>query len=285
MTTLTAIPEPEVETLVEVRLPAPRIIRPPQSGTPLFTDVLLESSGFQRRRRGFAAIISFTFQCLLLALALIVPLMFTEALPRQQLLAFLVAPTPPPPPPPPAAPAAEKVIHQVQSDLIATGQLRTPTRIPQTVQLIREDDAPPPMASSGGVIGGVPGGIPGGQVGGVIGGIISSTSSLVGLPKPPMPTAPRVRISQGVTKGLLLAKIEPKYPPLARAARIQGDVILNAIISKTGNVENLTLVSGHPMLVPAAFDAVRQWRYRPYLLDGEPVEVETTVTLTFVIIQ
>jgi protein TonB len=141
------------------------------------------------------------------------------------------------------------------------------------------------MASPGGVIGGVPGGIPGGQVGGVITGIISSTSSLAGLPKPPMPPALRVRISQGVTKGRLLAKIEPKYPPLARAARIQGEVILTAIISKTGEVENLTLVSGHPMLVPSAFDAVRQWRYRPYLLNGEPVEVETTVTLTFVIIQ
>jgi protein TonB len=97
-----------------------------------------------------------------------------------------------------------------------------------------------------------------------------------------VPAAPkRIRISQGVTKGMLIQKIEPTYPPIARSARIQGQVVLTAIISKTGNIQNLTLVSGHPMLVPAALDAVKQWRYRPFLLNGEPVEVETTVTLTF----
>jgi protein TonB len=166
----------------------------------------------------------------------------------------------------------------VESDLISNGELRTPTRIPQKVQIIREDDAPPPMAATGGVVGGVPGGIPGGQLGGVIGGIVSSTSSMAAVPKVSLAPPARIRISQG-------AKIEPRYPPLAQKARIQGDVLLTAIISKTGEVENLTLVSGHPMLVPAAFDAVRQWRYRPFLLNGEPVEVETTVTVTFTISQ
>ncbi len=285
MTTLTEIREPEVETLVKVRPTASPVLSETQSGMPMFADVLLESSSFQRRRRGVAAVLSFVLQCLLLGVVLVLPLMFTEALPRQQLLAFLVAPTPPPPPPPPAASAAAKIIHQVQSDLIANGQLRTPTRIPQKVQMIREDDAPPPMASTGGVVGGVPGGIPGGQLGGVIGGIVSSTSSMAAIPKPSLAPPTRMRISQGVTRGLLIAKIEPKYPPLAQQARIQGEVVLTAIISKTGGVENLTLVSGHPMLVPAAFDAVRQWRYRPFLLNGEPVEVETTVTVTFSITQ
>jgi protein TonB len=207
--------------------------------------------------------------------------MFTEALPRQQLLTFLVAPPPPPPPPPPAAAeTAATVIKTVQSDLM-DGRLRTPTKIPQKVQMIKEDDAPP-VVSSGGVVGGVPGGIPGGQMGGVIGGIISATSSLAAVPRMSVPAAPkRIRISQGVTKGMLIQKIEPTYPPIARSARIQGQVVLTAIISKTGNIQNLTLVSGHPMLVPAALDAVKQWRYRPFLLNGEPVEVETTVTLTF----
>jgi protein TonB len=90
-----------------------------------------------------------------------------------------------------------------------------------------------------------------------------------------------VRISQGVTKGLLMQKIQPAYPPLARAARVQGDVVLSAVIDASGQITNLQLVSGHPMLVPAAFAAVKQWRYKPYLLNGQPVEVETTITVTF----
>jgi protein TonB len=91
----------------------------------------------------------------------------------------------------------------------------------------------------------------------------------------------RVRISGGVTRGLLIKRVEPTYPPLARAARVQGDVILTAVISVNGEIENLQLVSGHPMLVPAAITAVKQWRYKPYLLNGQPVEVETTITVIF----
>jgi protein TonB len=90
-----------------------------------------------------------------------------------------------------------------------------------------------------------------------------------------------VRISQGVTKGLLIQKIEPAYPPLARAARVQGEVVLSALIDSNGQITNLQLISGHPMLVPAAISAVKQWRYKPYLLNGQPVEVETTITVIF----
>ena len=81
--------------------------------------------------------------------------------------------------------------------------------------------------------------------------------------------------------GLLVRKVNPNYPPLARQARIQGQVILRAVISKDGSIENLTLVSGHPMLAPAAIDAVKQWKYKPYLLNGEPVEVDTEVLVNF----
>ena len=128
-------------------------------------------------------------------------------------------------------------------------------------------------------MGGVPGGVPGGQIGGVIGSIVSATSNLSSVPRLAAPQ--RIRVSQGVTKGLLIHKMEPSYPPLARAARIQGDVVLSAVISVNGEIENLQLVSGHPMLVPAAIAAVRQWRYKPYLLNGAPVEVETTITVIF----
>jgi len=84
-----------------------------------------------------------------------------------------------------------------------------------------------------------------------------------------------------MSEGDLIHKVLPTYPPLARSARIQGQVVLQAVISKQGVIENLRMVAGHPMLVPAAIEAVRQWRYRPYILNNEPVEVETQVTVNF----
>jgi len=173
-------------------------------------------------------------------------------------------------------------VVRVATDIV-NGRLRTPGRIPEKVQMIKEAEVPPPIAITGGVIGGVPGGIPGGQLGGVIGGIVNATPSFAAVPKlsKPAPVVQRVRVSQGVTKGMVVYRIEPTYPPLARQARIQGVVVLTAMIDRDGNIQNLRLVSGHPMLAPAAIDAVKHWRYKPFLLNGQPVEVETTVTVTF----
>lgn len=278
--------EPEVKEVKPVSRPAaviiPRKELVPAAAfvpRPMFSDSLLEF-GPQRKRRAFATTTSFIFNCVAVGVMLILPLMFTEELPKAQLLTFLVAPPPPPPPPPPAAAEPVRVVKQIQTDMLNTGQLRTPTKIPTKVQMIKEEEAPPPMMATGGVVGGVPGGIPGGSAGGVIGSIISSTNA-ANAPKfvPVMPQ--RVRISQGVTKGLLIHRVEPTYPTLARAARVQGEVILSAIIDTNGEIQNLQLVSGHPMLVPAALAAVKQWRYKPYLLNGTPVEVETTVTVIF----
>jgi periplasmic protein TonB len=241
----------------------------------MFEDSLIESGGKLRTKRGLTTTISFVLQVALIGILVLIPLLFTEALPKTQLMTFLVAPPPPPPPPPPAA-APVKVVKQIQSDIV-NGQLRTPTKIPQKIlENLKEDEAPPQMAMSG-VVGGVPGGVPGGQMGGVIGGIISSTPVAV----PKVATPQRVRVSQGVTQGLLIRKIQPAYPPLARQARIQGSVLLQAVISKEGAIENLRLISGHPMLAPAALEAVKQWRYKPYILNGEPVEVETQITVNF----
>jgi protein TonB len=256
------------------------LVSGPFSPRPMLADSLLDF-GQQKKRHAFATTTSFVFNCVAVGIMLIMPLVFTDTLPKAQLLTFLVAPPPPPPPPPPAAEQVQKIVHQIQTDVLNTGQLRTPTRIPQKVQMIREEDAPPPMAATGGVVGGVPGGIPGGQLGGVIGGIVSATSNLSAVPKFQPVVPQRVRISQGVTRGLLIHRVEPSYPPLARAARVQGDVVLTAVISVTGEIENLQLVSGHPMLVPAAISAVKLWRYKPYLLNGQPVEVETTITVIF----
>jgi protein TonB len=246
----------------------------------LFEDSLLEASGGQRKRRTLATLFSVVLQCLLVSVLILIPLLFTDVLPKQQLLTLLEAP-PPPPPAPSAAPAPTAVrVVKVTSE-IANGQLRTPGRIPAEVQMIKEDDAPPPPAISGGIVGGVPGGIPGGQLGGVIGGIISSTSSVAAVSNLSKPAPQRVRVSPGVSKGLLVYRIEPAYPPLARQAHIQGVVLLTAVIDKDGNIQNLQVMSGHPMLAPAAIEAVKRWRYKPFLLNGQPLEVESTVTVTF----
>jgi len=263
-------------------LPRPDlVIKPASFERAMFSDSLLEF-GPQRKRKFFATSTSFVLNCLALSVLLVMPLVFTEQLPKAQLLTFLVAPPPPPPPPPPAAAEQiQKIVHQIQTDVLSTGQLRTPSRIPQKVQMIKEEEAPPPMQVTGGVVGGVPGGIPGGQLGGVIGGIVSATSSLNSVPKFAPVTPQRVRISQGITKGLLIHRVEPPYPTLARQARVQGEVVLKAIINTNGEIQDLQLVSGHPMLVPAAIAAVKEWRYKPYLLNGTPVEVETTITVIF----
>src|SRR5437016_13991118 len=205
----------------------------------MFEDSLIESGGRLKTKRGVTSLISFVIQIGIICVMILIPLIFTEALPRTQLMTFLVAPPPPPPPPPPAA-APVKVVKQIQTDIV-NGALRTPTKIPEKVQMIKEEEAPAPVMSTGGVVGGVPGGVPGGQMGGVIGGIISSTPMAV----PKVATPQRVRVSQGVSQGLLIRKVQPTYPPLARQARIQGQVMLQALISKDGSIENLRLISGH----------------------------------------
>jgi protein TonB len=241
----------------------------------MFEDSLLESGGRLKTKRGRTTTFAIFLEIIAIGIMVLIPLIFTEALPKQMTMSFLVAPPPPPPPPPPAA-APVKIVKVIQTDIV-NGALRTPTKIPQKIQMIKEDEAPPPVMASSGVVGGVPGGIPGGQMGGVIGGIISSTPVAV----PKVATPQRVRVSQGVSQGLLVKRVQPTYPPLARQARIQGSVILRAQISKDGSIEGLTLVSGHPMLAPAAIEAVKQWKYKPYLLNGEPVEVDTEVLVNF----
>jgi protein TonB len=271
--------EPETKTGKSV--PAPLYVKQsvavPVRDT-FFTDILLEVDAKDKTQRRWAATTSVVIQCVVLGLLLIIPLFFTEALPKAQLLTLLVAPPPPPPPPPPAAaPIPVQVVRRVESEIM-DGRLRAPSRIPQRVQMIHEDEAPPPL-TGGGVIGGVVGGVPGGQMGGVIGGIIASANTNV--PKVQVAPPQRIRVSSGVVAGLIIRKVEPEYPPIARTARIQGEVVLNAIISKEGTIENLTVESGHPLLIPAALAAVRQWRYRPFFVSGEPVEVETRVIVTF----
>ena len=238
----------------------------------MFEDSLIESGGKLKTKRGRMTMFSFVLEAIIIIVMILIPLLFTEALPKAMTMTFLAAPPPPPPPPPP--PAAVHVVKQVETDMV-NNQLRTPTKIPKKVEMIKEEEAPPPQMS--GVVGGVPGAA-GGQIGGVIGGIINSTP--VAVPKIATPT--RIRVSQGVTQGLKVHDVMPQYPQMAKIARVQGPVVLAAVIGKDGAIQNLHVIStASPLLNQAALEAVKQWRYRPYILNGEPVEVDTTITVNF----
>jgi TonB family protein len=129
---------------------------------------------------------------------------------------------------------------------------------------------------AGGVMGSVPGGLPDGEKGGI------APSTEGDTPHPAVPQ--RVRVSQGVSQGLLLTKVPPEYPPDAKDQHIQGVVLLKVTIDKEGNVANIQLISGHPLLAPPAIEAVKQWKYKPFLLNQTPVEVETQVQVNFTLV-
>jgi protein TonB len=160
--------------------------------------------------------------------------------------------------------------------------MRAPTVIPKTIAQVKDEPEQPPSAA--GVVGGVPGGIPGGTMGGVLGGIIGGVLSAATPPPPPPPkpqTPRRIRVGGQVESARLIFQPKPEYPPLAKMARIQGVVRLDAIISKDGTIQDLRVLQGHPLLVKAALDAVQRWRYQPTLLNGEAVEVSTEIDVNF----
>ena len=236
----------------------------------MFADSLLDHQWANRSHRGWTALVSFGLQALGVAMLLVSPLIYTQGLPA----IHLVSPGVPigrAPGPPPESPHA----HAGHVRPIIVHGFFAPTSVPAGVKpddgAPVEEEAPPCLECVPGAIGG--------------GSDLNPVTNLIGTnpivpPPPPAPVAHPPRISH-MMEGNLIYRVQPAYPPLARAARIQGTVQLRAIISRTGTIENLQVISGHPMLVGAALDAVRQWRYRPYLLNGDPVEVETQVTVNF----
>ena len=224
--------------------------------------------------------IAYISQGILVGSMVLVPLIYTEALPKGQLMSILMAPPPPPPPPPPPAVAAPVIkIKKVTVD----DMMRAPTVIPKTSARINEQDMAPTGAV--GVVGGVPGGELGGAMGGALGGVIGgvlTTAMAPPPPPPPKPSAPkRIRVGGQVEAAKRIYDPTPEYPPLAKMARIQGVVRLEAIISKEGTIQDLKVLSGHPLLVKSALEAVQRWRYQPTLLNGEPVEVVTDIDVNF----
>jgi len=242
----------------------------------MFDDLVESSVTPKRTNKSWTVILSAVIQGGILFVLILIPLIYTEALPKQLLTTFLVAPAPPPPPPPPAA-AVQRIVKPV-ARIIQQGKMMAPTVIPKKVEMIKEEELPPDVGAVG-VVGGVPGGVPGGQAGGVLGGIIGGTGS--NLPPPPKPTQQRIRVGGNVQAAKMVRQVQPIYPQIAKTAHVSGTVLLHAIIAKDGSVQELQYVSGPPLLMKAAMDAVREWRYQPTLLNGEPVEVETTISVIF----
>jgi periplasmic protein TonB len=234
----------------------------------MFNELLESSKEKQGTNTSWSVVLSAAFQVMVLSVLVLIPLIYTQALPKAMLATLLVAPPPPPPPPPPV-----KVETKPVARLMEAGKLMQPRAIPKEVAVFKEAELPPDVPATNSNPSGVFGGIPGQ-------GLMAGNAPV--MPPPPRPATP-VRIKQGgsVTAASLISQTKPAYPPLARQARIQGVVVLHAIISKEGQVSQLEVISGHPLLVQSALDAVKQWRYKPTQLNGEPAEVDTTIQVTF----
>jgi protein TonB len=237
----------------------------------MFAESMLETSWAQRTRRSWTTLTSFGLQVMVIGLLLVLPLWKTVVMPSARVL---------PTPVSIGSRAPEAAAPQIRSGSVSsqatnflTPRLMQPGRIPIGIPISGDDPSPPPTGGPAIGLAGPGTGIPDGilRIGG---GVMPVT------PPAPAPVVRAIRTSS-MLEGNLIRRIEPVYPPLARSARIQGRVVLAAVISKAGTIENLRTLSGHPMLVPSAVDAVSQWRYRPYILNGEPVEVETQITVNF----
>ncbi|HTV16166.1 MAG TPA: TonB family protein [Acidobacteriaceae bacterium] len=233
----------------------------------MFEDSLVESVGRIRTRSRRYVLGSFLAEAALVAVIILIPYLYPAALPRQ----YLTVPLIEPPRAPAPATAEQHVAAPASRPRIETIDFTAPSRIPTTIPHI-VDPAPGPV-----VVGSLPGSGPGNGVPAALSGIGPSPVPEVHAPKPTGP----IRISKGVAAGQLIAPIRPVYPTIAVQMRLQGTVVVEATISAQGTVENLRVVSGSPILANAAVAAIRAARYRPYLLNGTPVEVETTINVVF----
>lgn len=230
----------------------------------------LHESSFHRgkTRKPWAVTVSAIVQAALLIVLVLVPLIYTQALPPRLLTTFLVKP--PPPPPALAAKTLPPVHH-----LLRNNQLTAPAVIPRHVEIVREEAAPALSGLS------IPGGM-GDSSTDLLNSLLSTGSDRAIAPPAPKPMRRSpVVVGGNVQEARIVRRVTPLYPPIARTAHVSGTVVLRAIISKDGSIEELQFVSGPPLLVKAAMGAVREWKYSPTLLNGEPVEVETTISVIF----
>lgn len=251
-----------------------------------FSVALIETNRMPSGSRIWRVATSILLHGVALGVPLLLGLWFTDTLDlRAYTMTLLAAPPPPPPPPPPAAAPAMKASKIPRRVFSAGGRLLAPTAIPKQIAAIHEEPLPPD-AELAGIAGGVPGGVPGGQLGGVIGGIIGGIPSTMSKAIAPQQAAPKkpIRVGGRVKPPRQIVKTAPAYPVLARQARIQGEVVLDAVIDTEGKVINVSVVSGHPLLIEAAINCVRQWKYEPTYLNDEPIAVQLIVKVSFELI-
>ncbi|MDQ2926308.1 MAG: energy transducer TonB [Acidobacteriota bacterium] len=234
----------------------------------MFEESLLESAHLLRTRSRWPAVTSFAVQAAIAATIITVPLLHPDILPLRA-AAFTLTPPAPIPPKPPHP-------QRVHAEASASAASAVPTTSQQSAQIPTLNpnafsDTPPTIGTISMV-----------GVGPALGAAMSPSNSgpnvVVATPSKP---GPPTRISQGVSEGLLLAPVQPVYPRIAIAAHREGTVVIHAIISKTGAIESANAVSGPIMLQGAALEAVRAARYRPYRLNGEPTDVDTTFSIVF----
>jgi len=277
-----------VETLVlEQPQPKAPVTEAPSTPRRQFEDGTFQSSMIETNRlksgtKGFNFFLSLFLNLTVLVTPVVAGLYFTDTINLKQFAStFLIAPPPPPPPPPAPSVVSAKAppTHRVFEN---AGKLLAPTAIPKNVAQIKE--APLPEDSGiDGIPGGVPGGVAGGSMGGVIGGVIGGirTAAVAPLaPKELKPKAP-VRVGGRVREPQLVKRVEPRYPPLALATHLQGVVVIDAVLDENGNVVEMKVVSGHPLLIDSAMAAVKLWKYQPTYLNDQPVAVQMNIVVTF----
>ncbi len=251
----------------------------------MFEQSLLENALRSGWKRALAVVISTTFQVALVMILIVMPLIFPESVPKMATVVetWIHLPQPPPQPiadrPPAHRPQGSSGLFHPLVD--NTPRIEAPTAIPGKV-----DMTPDEMPSGDLPVNYAPAGNGYDTLAEVFRGLPGGPSGLPPRPQPRVkePPAGPVRIGT-LDPAQVVDRVQPIYPSLARQARIQGVVLLEAIISKTGRMERLRVLSGHPLLVQAALDAVNQWTYRPTKLNGEPVEVITTIEVRFMLSQ
>jgi protein TonB len=221
-------------------------------------------------------LVSLTAHAVVICALVIVPLIFFNVLQSQELLTFLIEPPPPPVQPPPAPPAQ---LAPAPHRLEKTIDYIVPSQIPKGIPPVNDADIAQPMTAWAipGIA--VPGSQPG-EAGRSITHLLEFEAPKVEVPHPPVPKPPPIRVGT-LAASKLVYKVNPVYPPLAAKARVTGSVVLEAVVDEEGNVSSIKVLSGHALLVDAAVQAVRQWKYSPTVLNGEPVPVIATVTVIF----
>ena len=229
----------------------------------MFQGILLESSPAMRRRNPWPMATAFTLQFIIATALIVTPLISTGIVPVSFHLATPPRYTPiePVQPVQPVTGAAHSGVSVPSHEVVAITNLNPRLASPY-VKISRGDTNEPPVTPSIGVAG-------------------ADGPALPIAPEPVRPKPPGRVVISHLSEGMLLTKVVPEYPRIAKLAGVQGDVQLHAIIGKDGAIQSLTVTSGPAMLQQAAVEAVQQWKYRPYMLNGQPVEVDTVITVSF----